>query len=81
MNSRLRRAILAFAWFDLGLLLVLLPWTPLWESNYLLSRHPGWIPFLLNGYLRGAISGLGAVDILFAAQALLEGPLGAAGRR
>lgn len=74
MNARLSRVILAFAWFDLGLLLLLLPWTHLWETHYLLNRYPVLIPYLLNGYLRGAISGLGAVDILFAAEALLRRP-------
>lgn len=71
-NDRLGRLALAFAWFDLGLLIILLPWSPIWESNTLLTRYPALIPFLLNGYVRGAISGLGVLDLVMAADALFR---------
>lgn len=48
---------------ELGVFLVVLPWTSLWEHNYFLLRFPGLSPWLLNHYLRGALSGLGLVDI------------------
>lgn len=48
---------------ELGVFLIVLPWTPLWEGNYFLFRYPALAPWLLNHYLRGAISGLGLVDI------------------
>ena len=50
-------------WVELGVFLVLLPWSSLWERNYFLFRYPGLGPWLLNHYLRGVISGLGLVDI------------------
>jgi hypothetical protein len=70
LTDRLGRVVLAFAWFDLGLLVMLLPWSPFWESNALLARHPWLIPIVLSGYVRGAISGLGLLDILMAADIL-----------
>lgn len=59
-----RLFLLAFILFclELGLFLLLLPWATLWEHNYFLFRYPGLEPWLLNHYVRGAISGLGLVD-------------------
>lgn len=71
LTDRLGRVVLAIAWFDLGLLVLLLPWSPFWESNFLLTRFPPLIPFILSGYLRGAISGLGLLDVVLAADALV----------
>lgn len=60
--NRLLRVLLILVWLEIGLLLVLTPWSALWDSNYFISRYPGLIPFLLNPYLRGAISGLGIIN-------------------
>jgi hypothetical protein len=53
--------------FELGVLLLFLPWARLWDANYFLSHYPSLRPYLLNPALRGTISGLGALDILLAA--------------
>ena len=53
--------------FELGVLLLFMPWARLWDTNYFLSNYPAVRPFLLNPSLRGSISGLGALDILLAA--------------
>jgi hypothetical protein len=63
VTDRLGRVLLAFAWFDLGLVILLLPWSHFWESNSLLARYPDLIPYFLSGYLRGAISGIGHATI------------------
>ena len=71
VTDRLGRVVLAFAWFDLGLVILLLPWSHFWESNSLLARYPDLIPYFLSGYLRGAISGIGLFDMVVAAEALI----------
>jgi hypothetical protein len=48
---------------ELGLFLSVLPWTPAWRDNNLLSRYPDVKDFLQHGFVRGAITGLGLVDI------------------
>lgn len=48
---------------ELGIFLLLLPWTALWERNYFLFRFPQLAPYLLNHSVRGLISGLGLVDL------------------
>jgi hypothetical protein len=52
---------------ELGVLLLFLPWAGLWETNYFVTHYPMLRHYLLHPALRGAISGLGALDILIAA--------------
>jgi hypothetical protein len=49
-----------------GTILVIAPWTGLWESNYLLGPLPNLRSVLLSSFTRGCISGLGLVNILLA---------------
>jgi hypothetical protein len=72
--NRLTRALVLLLWFDVGVLLALIPWSNLWESNYFLSRYPSLMPYLLNAYVRGAITGLGLADMVMAAESLLRRP-------
>jgi hypothetical protein len=67
--QRVLRVLVLLAWLELGLLLVLLPWSTFWDSNYFLNRYPALILLVLNPYVRGAISGLGIVDSLMAIEA------------
>lgn len=49
-----------------GVILVIVPWTTLWEANYLLQAHP-WLRLVaLSAFVRGSVSGLGLVNILLA---------------
>ena len=66
-----------------GLILVFAPWTALplvgnlWESNFFLQPHPVMRAVLLNAFTRGAVTGLGLVNVLLAlldAHRLLGGP-------
>jgi hypothetical protein len=49
-----------------GILLIVVPWTALWDTNYLLQPYPAVRALLLSGYMRGAVSGLGLVNIVLA---------------
>lgn len=63
MLPRLFLLALILFCLELGVFLVVLPWTSLWEFNYFRFRYPALAPYLLNYYLRGIISGVGLVDI------------------
>ncbi len=65
--SRFLRVLLILLCFELGVLLVFVPWSGAWERNYFLNRYPALIPYLLNPSVRGAITGLGVLDIALAA--------------
>jgi len=54
----------------LGVLLILVPWLGYWDHNFFLDRYPGLIPILLHPSMRGAVTGLGALDIFLAASML-----------
>jgi hypothetical protein len=49
-----------------GFILILAPWTRLWEINGLLGGHPLLRSIVLSAFTRGAVSGLGIVNILLA---------------
>ena len=51
---------------ELGIFLLFLPWTSLWEHNYFLLRYPTLVRYLLNHYVRGGISGLGLLNVWIA---------------
>jgi hypothetical protein len=48
---------------------VLIPWSTFWERNYFVEWSPAVEAILTSNYVRGAISGLGLVNI---AAALVE---------
>lgn len=67
--SRIVRVVLLIIWLELGLVLVLVPWSEIWEVNYFLYQYPALGLIANNSYLRGAISGLGLVNVLLALEA------------
>jgi len=42
---------------------VLIPWSAFWERNYFVEAWPTLGGVLMNNYTRGAISGLGLVNV------------------
>jgi hypothetical protein len=64
--SSFARVMLSFDVFLLGVLLILIPWMGYWDHNFFLDKYPGLIPFLLHPSMRGAVTGLGALDVLLA---------------
>ena len=51
---------------EIGLLLVLIPWSRFWERNYFADVVPIVRFVITNNYVRGAVSGLGLVNIWLA---------------
>lgn len=50
--------------FEVGIFLIVFPWSGLWDANSLLSYVPTLNPLILSDYFRGAVSGLGFANIL-----------------
>ncbi len=46
-----------------GTLLTALPWLPLWEQNSLSGTSQTWYAIWMNTYLRGAVSGIGVLNL------------------
>ena len=64
--NRLFSALLVVFLCIMGAMLFYLPWTAIWEKNYFLSHFPSLMRILLHPSFRGAVSGLGVLDILLA---------------
>jgi len=59
----LRRLVYAAFFLEVGLLLLVLPWSAFWDRNYFVSTWPVIRPFLTNNFVRGGVTGLGAVNV------------------
>ena len=71
------RLLLAAFFVEAGLGLLLVPWSSYWDRNYFVVAFPATQAALTNNFVRGAVSGLGVVNVaagliellsLFAAQ-------------
>jgi hypothetical protein len=60
-----RISLLTFVMFCvwIGMLLVALPWTRIWTENTLLASSPALRSLSQSAAVRGAVSGLGFIDI------------------
>lgn len=59
----LRRLVYVAYFIEVGLLLVLVPWSAFWERNYFVESMPALAAFITNHFVRGAISGLGVINL------------------
>ena len=78
--NRLLNVLWMLMLFEMGVLLLFLPWLRFWDANYFLNHYPALRPYLLHPSFRGIISGLGGLDIFLAARMLRRRPA-AAGTR
>jgi hypothetical protein len=63
-TSVFKRIIFIAYFLEVGLLLVLVPWSVFWERNYFAESLPLLQSILRNNFVRGAVSGLGVVNLL-----------------
>lgn len=61
--QRLKLVVFVLFCIELGMLLAVLPWTRVWSENSLLAAYPSLKAFLQLEFVRGAVTGLGLVDI------------------
>jgi hypothetical protein len=62
-GSRFWRVLLTLLALEIGVFLVLVPWSSVWDQNFLLGYLSSMQPLLRNHYVRGAVSALGVVNI------------------
>jgi hypothetical protein len=58
------RLLLTAFFFESGLVLLIIPWSIYWEQNYFVHALPAVQAFIANDFVRGAVSGLGLVNLL-----------------
>lgn len=72
MSAKLTIIFFILICFEIGVLLIILPWVPnpSWSENYLLVlaadnlRWPSLAMVMKSGYVRGAVTGLGILNIM-----------------
>jgi hypothetical protein len=72
LDSRIASALTVYVFLVFGVFLLVVPWTPVWSQallNFLPAQAARWA---LQGWVRGIVSGLGAIDLLVALQAAGE---------
>ncbi len=62
-TQRLKLVILVLFCVELGMVLVVLPWTPVWQHNSLVADHPAFRQLFQHFFTRGAVTGLGLIDM------------------
>lgn len=48
---------------EIGLFLLIFPWTESWEANFFSVLVPEWHGWWGNAYVRGAVSGIGVLNL------------------
>jgi len=62
-GSVITRVFFVLFCLEIGLVLILLPWTFFWDRNYFFSLTPQLDEFWLSTYLRGGVSGVGIINL------------------
>lgn len=58
--------------FEAGCLLAIVPWSVYWERNYFATLFPLLGPIITNDFVRGAVSGLGVINLAAGAADLIS---------
>jgi hypothetical protein len=60
---RLGVLLFVFLCATLGVMLMIVPWRPEWTENRLLLPYPTIRDLVLNGFVRGVVTGLGLLNV------------------
>jgi len=59
----LRRMLLAVFFLEIGVLLIVVPWTSFWDQNVFIESSSLLQRMFNNHFVRGAVSGLGVINL------------------
>ncbi len=68
LQSRIGAALSLYAFAVLGLFLFMAPWSPVWTQATFVLLPEAVGRWVLSGWVRGMVSGLGALDLVIAVQ-------------
>lgn len=66
------RLVLVVFFLEVGLVLTLAPWSAYWDRNYFAETLPIVHALITNNFVRGAVTGLGLVNICAAVADLVS---------
>jgi hypothetical protein len=59
-----KRLALVVFFFEVGVVLIFIPWSAFWDRNYFAQLVPTLQSTITNNFVRGAVSGLGIVNVV-----------------
>jgi len=59
-----RRLVLVVFFFEVGVVLIFIPWSAFWDRNYFAQLLPSLHAAMTNNFVRGAVSGLGVINLV-----------------
>jgi polyferredoxin len=68
----MKRLLIVAAFFEIGLGLMVLPWSMYWDRNYFAQALPAVHALITNNFVRGAVSGLGVINVAIALAELVS---------
>jgi hypothetical protein len=66
-----KRLLLIAFFFEIGFVLIVMPWSAFWDRNYFAHAAPALGDIITNNFFRGAVSGLGVVNVIAGATDLI----------
>ncbi len=59
----MKRLLLVTFFFEIGFVLLVVPWSAFWDRNYFAQLAPPIEALMTNDFFRGAVSGLGVINV------------------
>jgi len=72
MGTRFWQVVLVLLAIETGLFLIVIPWSSAWDENLVVNYYSAFRPVLRSHYVRGALSGLGLVNLWMGIAEVLE---------
>jgi hypothetical protein len=66
------RVLLSAFFLEIGFVLAVVPWSSYWDHNYFAQAWPHVQALITNNFVRGAVTGLGVVNIAVAVGELVS---------
>jgi hypothetical protein len=57
------RVLRMILFLEVGFVLIVMPWSMYWDRNFFADALPALRPLIINHFVRGAVSGLGVVNV------------------
>lgn len=58
------RLLLGGVFLEIGAVLLVVPWMQIWDANYFFELMPRLQPIVASPFVRGAVSGLGVINLV-----------------
>lgn len=59
----MKRLLFIAFFLEVGFVLIVMPWSAYWDRNYFAQALPAVHGFITNNFVRGAVSGLGVINV------------------